>query len=116
MSRSHRSALAKFRCGVAPIRLETGRYEQLPVGQRLCPFCQNCVEDEYHVILKCPIYDNIRSPLIDIALNMNPELGEFSVDMLYYILANEDTNVQRLSAKTLHAILQCRKEKLYGNQ
>ena len=27
MSSSNRSALAKFRCGVAPIRLETGRYE-----------------------------------------------------------------------------------------
>jgi hypothetical protein len=26
---SHRSAYAKFRCGVAPIRLETGRYERL---------------------------------------------------------------------------------------
>jgi hypothetical protein len=26
MSRTHRAAFAKFRCGVAPIRLETGRY------------------------------------------------------------------------------------------
>ena len=33
MTRSHRSALAKFRCGVAPIRLETGRYEKLPVNR-----------------------------------------------------------------------------------
>ena len=27
MSKSHGSALEKFRCGVAPIRLETGRYK-----------------------------------------------------------------------------------------
>ena len=27
--RNHRSAFSKFRCGVAPIRLETGRYERL---------------------------------------------------------------------------------------
>ena len=26
----HRSAIAKCRCGVAPLRLETGRYENLP--------------------------------------------------------------------------------------
>ena len=38
MSRGRRSALAKFRCGVAPIRLETGRYENLSVEQRVCPF------------------------------------------------------------------------------
>ena len=39
MIRSHRSALAKFRSGVAPIRIETGRYQKLPVNElRLCPF------------------------------------------------------------------------------
>lgn len=32
MSYSYRSALAKFRCGIAPIRLETGRYERLSVN------------------------------------------------------------------------------------
>ena len=32
MSFTHRSALAKFRCGVAPIRLETGRYEAATLG------------------------------------------------------------------------------------
>ena len=30
LPRSHRSALSKFRSGVAAIRLETGRYERLP--------------------------------------------------------------------------------------
>jgi hypothetical protein len=29
MSKNQRSALAKLRCGVAPIRLETGRYENI---------------------------------------------------------------------------------------
>ncbi len=34
-------AFAKFRCGVAPIRPETGRYENLPEEQRLCPMCDS---------------------------------------------------------------------------
>ena len=38
-NRKHRSAMAKFRMGVAPIRLETGRYEGLSVEDRLCPLC-----------------------------------------------------------------------------
>ena len=95
MSRSHRSALAEFRCGVAPIRLGTSRYEQLPVDQRLCPLCDNCVEDECHVILKCPVYDIIRPPLIAAGLGMNQTLEEFSLDMLYFILSNECINFQR---------------------
>lgn len=35
---NHRSAFAKFRCGVAPIKIETGRYESLAVEERVCPF------------------------------------------------------------------------------
>ncbi|WAR30335.1 hypothetical protein MAR_032877 [Mya arenaria] len=46
------SALAKFRSGVAPIRLETGRYERLDndVNDRICPFCNVDIEDEMHRI------------------------------------------------------------------
>ena len=50
MPPKHRSALSKFRCGVAPIRIETGRYENLTENERVCPFC-NCIEDEVHVLL-----------------------------------------------------------------
>ena len=42
----HRSAFAKFRCGVAPIRIETGRYEGLDFNSRTCPLCRNAIEDE----------------------------------------------------------------------
>jgi hypothetical protein len=33
MPRTHRAAYAKCRCGVAPIRLETGRYERIPAKE-----------------------------------------------------------------------------------
>ena len=38
MPPKHRSALSKFRCGVAPIRIETGRYENLKENERVCPY------------------------------------------------------------------------------
>ena len=56
----HRSAFAKFRFGVAPIRIKTGRYEGLDLSSRTCPVCKNGIENEKHVILKCPQYDDIR--------------------------------------------------------
>ena len=31
----YRSAYAKFRCGVAPLRIETGRYERLELNERV---------------------------------------------------------------------------------
>ena len=57
---SHRSALAKFRCGVAPLKIETGRYEGLEVEERVCFNCCSAVENETHVLFECPIYDDLR--------------------------------------------------------
>jgi len=48
MSFAHRSSLAKFRCGVAPKRIETGRYEKLPVHERKCPPIPALVQDGGH--------------------------------------------------------------------
>ena len=113
MSRGRRSALAKFRCGVAPIRLETGRYENLPVDQRLCPFCVHTVEDEFHVVLCCPKYEDLRAPLIQAACDINPNLPVISPEMLHFILSN--SVICTLSAKTLFLMLKRRREIMYRN-
>ena len=52
----YRSAFAKFRCGVAPLRIETGRYENKEVNERVCFICNDQIEDEKHVLLACPLY------------------------------------------------------------
>jgi hypothetical protein len=51
----YRSAFAKFRCEVAPLKIETGRYERKELNERLCINCDN-LEDEKHVLLKCLCY------------------------------------------------------------
>ena len=64
MSGTRRSAVAKFRCGVAPLRVETGRYEIIPYDERNCFNCINVVENEEHVLLECPLYNDIRKELL----------------------------------------------------
>ena len=75
MPLKHRSALAKFRCGVAPLKIETGRYgmNRLPANERLCEFCENNeVEDEFHVVMICNFYDDIRhNPLQYVSTEVN---------------------------------------------
>ncbi|XP_063415978.1 uncharacterized protein LOC134697626 [Mytilus trossulus] len=44
----NRSSFAKFRSGVAPLKLETGRYEKKEVHERTCFNCSSIVEDEMH--------------------------------------------------------------------
>ena len=60
LPRGHRSALAKFRGGVAPINLKIGRYNVTPENDRVCIQCTNSIENELHVLLHCPLYNHIR--------------------------------------------------------
>ena len=65
-SRSHRSILAQLRCGILPLKVETGRFTQIPLDYRLCVFCEcNVVEDESHFLFHCSLYDDIRIRFIE---------------------------------------------------
>ena len=104
---SHRSALCKFRCGVAPIRIETGRYENLPLEDRKCPFC-NVLEDEQHVLLDCVMYTDLRSELFVKAEEAKPDFAELvKNDQLSYLLTSP--LIVRYCAKTCFNILKRRR-------
>lgn len=66
-----RALLTRFRAGVAPLRIETGRYEAsndsrgLPVEQRICRCCSLDIESERHFLCHCPLYDEQRRVLLD---------------------------------------------------
>ena len=67
LSRKHRGALAKFRSGTPPpppIKMETGRYQNLDLSQRVFFHCTSCIEDEEHVLMVCPVYDDLRLSLM----------------------------------------------------
>ena len=57
-------SFAKFRAGVAPLRLETGRYENLAVNQRTCFNCRDMIESEHHVLLNCPLYEYLQLEML----------------------------------------------------
>lgn len=75
LSRYQRSLLAKFRLGILPLRIETGRFNlktdpitgkmrSLHINERVCQMCDlNVIEDEEHFLLKCPCYEEIRKQL-----------------------------------------------------
>ena len=64
-NRQTRSLMAQIRCGILPIRIETGRFCNLPVENRLCEICnQNEVEDEFHFLMECPFYHHERLQML----------------------------------------------------
>ena len=109
MPKSHRSALCKFRCGVAPLRIETGRYEGLPIHRRTCPFCSvnndNVIESEYHALFECNLYNDLRSELLNKVVISAPNFNEMNLNDKFKFIFT-DNSLIRILAKTCFLILQ----------
>ena len=52
MSKKHRGSLAKFRSGTAPIKIETGRYQNLDLSEWVNFYCAYCIEVKDHVLME----------------------------------------------------------------
>ena len=106
-----RRALAQMRCGSAPINIELGRYRNgvyLPAEMRLCPICNEGVEDEKHVILECSFYDDLREELLDVACAMDPFFENLD-DNVKFVQLMSDEYIVKYTAKTCRLMLQRRK-------
>jgi len=110
--RKHKSAYTKFRCGVAPLRLETGRYDGTPLDLRICPLCKLAVESEIHVMFHCQFYQNIREDVLPRAYEINTNFSNLSnEEKLVFMLSNE--NMMKISAKYCFMLLKARTNHLY---
>ena len=73
MPRYERSLLAQLRMGILPLRVETGRFINEILNERICTLCElQDIEDEIHFVCRCPKYDNPRLQLFHIASDRNP--------------------------------------------
>lgn len=104
MPRAHRSAFAKFRTGVAPLRIETGRYEGLSEAERKCYFCKEHTEDELHVLFDCPLYNDIRSEMFQYARMVNEDFEVLTKSDRFKFLFSSP-NMIRSCAKACFLIL-----------
>ena len=108
-----KSAYAKFRCGVAPTNIELCRYglARIPVEERVCSHC-NEVEDELHVLMHCPLYDDIRNELTLSVNNINPSYQELSMQEKFIQLVSNPL-FYRVVSKAICYILNKRRFIVY---
>ena len=85
----HRKYLAMFRCGSLPLEVELGRRRNLPLDERLCPLCKQGVEDEVHILLQCPVYDDLREDF-SILIPGITQSGVDVFDQFISIMSNDD--------------------------
>ena len=58
--------LARLRSGANSLRVETGRRRGVIPSDRLCWFGCGEVEDEYHFLIRCSMYDDFRQEFISL--------------------------------------------------
>ena len=58
--KKYMKCLTMFRLSSHSLSVETGRYHGILNVNRTCNFCKQDIEDEFHFILKCPVYDDLR--------------------------------------------------------
>ncbi|MGI9312379.1 MAG: hypothetical protein ACR2O9_02440 [Alphaproteobacteria bacterium] len=76
---NYRRSLCNFRISSHNLNIETGRWNNIPRNLRLCTCCNlNEVEDEYHFLLICPTYFNLRQTCIPESFHRFPSKDKFS--------------------------------------
>ena len=73
--------LTKFRLSYHSLEVETGRHRGVPFSNRFCFSCKDDIEDEFHFILKCPLYETLRKTYIKPFYRNRPSL--FKLIMLF---------------------------------
>lgn len=97
ISKRIRSCLAKLRCGVLPLKVESGRFVNLKLHERICEFCTlNCIEDELHFTCVCPFYSTHRTELYNSITIRNPYFTEMNVnDKFVYLMTKEQIKTSK---------------------
>ena len=75
-----RAALSRLRLSSHKLLIETGRYSnrRLERNERKCTFCDmNDLEDEYHFVLVCPLYADLRQKYIKKYFYKKPSVHKF---------------------------------------
>jgi hypothetical protein len=61
-------ALSRLRCSAHNLEIEVGRHNSIDPELRLCKYCEKhgefLIEDEFHFVMSCPQYDNLRDKYI----------------------------------------------------
>ena len=104
--RKFRYIYASFRSSSHDLEIEKGRYRNIDRSERLCKFCNLAVvEDEYHFLLCCEAYRDIRKLYLPNKYINYPSQHKFII-----LMATQNDILIKSVATYLHYAFKKRKE------
>ena len=73
-----RTAITKIRLSNHELMIEKGRHQGLELKYRLCPFCENVLENEQHFLLDCKTFKIHRENFITEIRKLNNNFDELT--------------------------------------
>ena len=107
-----RVALTRFRVSAHRLAVESGRWhkpDKIPYNERKCQLC-NCLEDEFHFLLECPLNSEIRKLYIKGYYWKHPNMVKF-----IELLKSENEKTQRMLAIFIYKGFEKRNSVYYLN-
>ncbi len=83
--------LAQIRFGILPLHIETGRFRGTALEERTCQICNSqSIEDEFHFILICNEYNELRMNLFN-SIKYKVETFEYfdNIENFFHIMKYE---------------------------
>ena len=75
---TYRKCITKLRLSAHKLAIESGRYSRTMRSDRLCTVCDlHDIEDEFHFVLVCPKYKDIRATFIPSIYFRQPNMYKF---------------------------------------
>ena len=82
--------------------IEVGRHRGLGKEERVCPFCPNSVEDEFHFLLECKVYENRRENFLYPIIETIPAfLGLTRAEKIEILMCEMDKNICKYISNSL---------------
>ena len=96
LSRNKRSIFAQLRMGILPLRIETGRFQNLELVDRKCLYCNlDQIEDENHFLFNCSHYSQFRAPFLRKCSEIDENFEQLDgIEKFRFVLSNEQIQIE----------------------
>ena len=112
-SYDQRKAITKFRISSHCLEIERGRYQNIPVDNRICKLCSTNIENEIHFLLEYPKLQEAREKILHVLENKYKNIVTLSNDSKFiWLMSAEDSFIYNQLYLLLNNLFKTRQELL----